>query len=165
MYLSHCYATNWLCIGAVCPCRYIVLTTSSGILDHEEARRKHTGGKIIGFFYWYHKWTLFFCHVIWVFMCIIIGNLICYLSVRNNYWSWLHVLVDKVENCSVISSLDLSSIGQCSNNLTYMHEVMYTRLVSTRSWGDQINFPYQSHKSKCYIATNHHETNINSYVS
>ncbi|KAL8858183.1 MAG: hypothetical protein Q9178_005360 [Gyalolechia marmorata] len=30
---------------------YIVLTTSSGIMDHEEARRKHVAGKIIGFFY------------------------------------------------------------------------------------------------------------------
>mmetsp|Transcript_16742 Transcript_16742/g.23284 ORF Transcript_16742/g.23284 Transcript_16742/m.23284 type:complete len:131 (-) Transcript_16742:82-474(-) len=30
---------------------YIVLTTSTGIIDHEEARRKHTGGKILGFFY------------------------------------------------------------------------------------------------------------------
>ena len=30
---------------------HIVLTTSSGIYDHEEARRKRTGGKILGFFY------------------------------------------------------------------------------------------------------------------
>ncbi|XP_003385490.1 PREDICTED: 40S ribosomal protein S15a [Amphimedon queenslandica] len=30
---------------------FIVLTTSLGIMDHEEARRKHTGGKILGFFY------------------------------------------------------------------------------------------------------------------
>jgi len=30
---------------------HIVLTTSYGILDHEEAVRKHTGGKILGFFY------------------------------------------------------------------------------------------------------------------
>ncbi|EXJ68450.1 40S ribosomal protein S22 [Cladophialophora bantiana CBS 173.52] len=30
---------------------YIVLTTSAGIMDHEEARRKHVSGKIIGFFY------------------------------------------------------------------------------------------------------------------
>ena len=30
---------------------YLVLTTSYGIMDHEEARRKHTGGKILGFFY------------------------------------------------------------------------------------------------------------------
>ena len=30
---------------------YIVLTTSHGIMDHEEARRKHTGGKILGFFF------------------------------------------------------------------------------------------------------------------
>ncbi|KAK3678761.1 40S ribosomal protein S22 [Recurvomyces mirabilis] len=30
---------------------YIVLTTSAGIMDHEEARRKHVAGKIIGFFY------------------------------------------------------------------------------------------------------------------
>ncbi|EDQ90405.1 uncharacterized protein MONBRDRAFT_20393 [Monosiga brevicollis MX1] len=30
---------------------HIVLTTADGIMDHEEARRKHTGGKILGFFY------------------------------------------------------------------------------------------------------------------
>ena len=30
---------------------YLVLTTSSGIMDHEEAKRKKTGGKILGFFY------------------------------------------------------------------------------------------------------------------
>merc|ERR1711916_298925 len=29
----------------------IVLTTSAGIMDHTEARRKHLGGKILGFFY------------------------------------------------------------------------------------------------------------------
>ena len=30
---------------------YIIVTTSMGIMDHEEARRLHTGGKILGFFY------------------------------------------------------------------------------------------------------------------
>ena len=30
---------------------FLVLTTSYGIMDHEEARRKHTGGKVLGFFY------------------------------------------------------------------------------------------------------------------
>merc|ERR1712070_1107974 len=30
---------------------YVVMTTSLGIMDHEEARRKSTGGKILGFFY------------------------------------------------------------------------------------------------------------------
>lgn len=30
---------------------HIVLTTSMGIMTHEEARRKKTGGKILGFFY------------------------------------------------------------------------------------------------------------------
>ena len=30
---------------------YIVLTTSYGIMDHEEARRRHTGGKVLGYFY------------------------------------------------------------------------------------------------------------------
>ncbi|CAO2195191.1 unnamed protein product [Urochloa humidicola] len=30
---------------------YIVLTTSAGIMDHEEARRKSVGGKVLGFFY------------------------------------------------------------------------------------------------------------------
>ncbi|WP_411026900.1 30S ribosomal protein S8, partial [Salmonella sp. s55044] len=30
---------------------YVVLTTSAGIMDHEEARRKHVGGKILGFFF------------------------------------------------------------------------------------------------------------------
>ncbi|KAI0216520.1 40S ribosomal protein S15a [Lamellibrachia satsuma] len=30
---------------------FLVLTTSGGIMDHEEARRKHLGGKILGFFF------------------------------------------------------------------------------------------------------------------
>ena len=30
---------------------FIVLTTSAGIMDNEEARWKHTGGKIFGFFF------------------------------------------------------------------------------------------------------------------
>lgn len=30
---------------------HLVLTTSYGIMDHEEARKKHTGGKILGFFF------------------------------------------------------------------------------------------------------------------
>ncbi|KAB0392911.1 hypothetical protein E2I00_000930 [Balaenoptera physalus] len=36
--------------GVISP-SFIVLTTSAGIMDHEEARRKHTGGKILGFFF------------------------------------------------------------------------------------------------------------------
>ncbi|KXN64667.1 ribosomal protein S8 [Conidiobolus coronatus NRRL 28638] len=30
---------------------YLVLTTSAGIIDHEQARKLHTGGKILGYFY------------------------------------------------------------------------------------------------------------------
>ncbi|VDO92040.1 unnamed protein product [Soboliphyme baturini] len=30
---------------------FLVFTTSSGIMDHEEARRKHLGGKILGYFF------------------------------------------------------------------------------------------------------------------
>ncbi|CAD7946659.1 unnamed protein product [Amoebophrya sp. A120] len=30
---------------------HLVLTTTYGMLTHEEARRKHTGGKIVGFFF------------------------------------------------------------------------------------------------------------------
>merc|ERR1711872_1014138 len=30
---------------------YVILTTSSGIMDHEEAKRKKVGGKILGFFF------------------------------------------------------------------------------------------------------------------
>jgi small subunit ribosomal protein S15Ae len=30
---------------------FIVLTTLAGIMDHEEARGKHTGVKILGFFF------------------------------------------------------------------------------------------------------------------
>jgi len=41
-------------VSAMLPARsfgFVVLTTSSGIMDHEEARRKHVSGKILGFFY------------------------------------------------------------------------------------------------------------------
>lgn len=34
---------------------YIVLTTSAGIMDHEEARRKHVAGKIIGYDFSVHN--------------------------------------------------------------------------------------------------------------
>nr|BCA90172.1 1,3-beta-glucanosyltransferase [Ogataea thermomethanolica (nom. inval.)] len=30
---------------------YVILTTSAGIMDHEEAKRKHVAGKILGFFF------------------------------------------------------------------------------------------------------------------
>jgi len=43
---------NWA--GQLLPSRqfgFLVLTTSYGIMDHEEARRRNTGGKILGFFY------------------------------------------------------------------------------------------------------------------
>ncbi len=30
---------------------HIVLTTSYGIMDHNEAKKKHTGGKLLGYFY------------------------------------------------------------------------------------------------------------------
>eukprot|EP00358_Blepharisma_japonicum_P007046 CAMPEP_0202940592 /NCGR_PEP_ID=MMETSP1395-20130829/721_1 /ASSEMBLY_ACC=CAM_ASM_000871 /TAXON_ID=5961 /ORGANISM="Blepharisma japonicum, Strain Stock R1072" /LENGTH=127 /DNA_ID=CAMNT_0049635155 /DNA_START=24 /DNA_END=407 /DNA_ORIENTATION=- len=30
---------------------YVVLTTTFGILDHEEARKRHTGGKLLGYFF------------------------------------------------------------------------------------------------------------------
>eukprot|EP00205_Picochlorum_sp_RCC944_P000112 CAMPEP_0182606424 /NCGR_PEP_ID=MMETSP1330-20130603/1284_1 /TAXON_ID=464278 /ORGANISM="Picochlorum sp., Strain RCC944" /LENGTH=252 /DNA_ID=CAMNT_0024824753 /DNA_START=182 /DNA_END=940 /DNA_ORIENTATION=- len=41
-------------VGRVLPSRQfgsMVLTTSQGIMDHEEARRKKLGGKVLGFFY------------------------------------------------------------------------------------------------------------------
>merc|ERR1712243_223060 len=40
--------------GSLLPSRqfgYVVLTTSSGIMGHEEARRNHVSGKILGFFF------------------------------------------------------------------------------------------------------------------
>jgi len=41
-------------VGRLLPSRlfgFIVITTAQGIMDHEEARRKKTGGKVVGFFY------------------------------------------------------------------------------------------------------------------
>eukprot|EP00999_Lentomonas_sp_LEN2_P001347 NODE_2380_length_583_cov_81.184211_g2330_i0.p1 GENE.NODE_2380_length_583_cov_81.184211_g2330_i0~~NODE_2380_length_583_cov_81.184211_g2330_i0.p1 ORF type:complete len:131 (+),score=27.52 NODE_2380_length_583_cov_81.184211_g2330_i0:100-492(+) len=41
-------------VNKVLPSRqfgFVVLTTAAGIMDHEEARRKHTGGRVLGFFY------------------------------------------------------------------------------------------------------------------
>eukprot|EP01129_Flabellula_baltica_P016809 TRINITY_DN9128_c0_g1_i1.p1 TRINITY_DN9128_c0_g1~~TRINITY_DN9128_c0_g1_i1.p1 ORF type:complete len:131 (+),score=25.08 TRINITY_DN9128_c0_g1_i1:180-572(+) len=50
--IAHGDLEKW--INRLLPSRqfgYIVMTTSHGIMDHEEARRKGTGGKILGFFY------------------------------------------------------------------------------------------------------------------
>mmetsp|Transcript_10422 Transcript_10422/g.18376 ORF Transcript_10422/g.18376 Transcript_10422/m.18376 type:complete len:131 (+) Transcript_10422:109-501(+) len=41
-------------VGNLLPSRqfgHLVVTTSCGIMTHEEAKKKHTGGKILGFFY------------------------------------------------------------------------------------------------------------------
>ena len=41
-------------VSAMLPARsfgFVVLTTSSGIMDHEEAHQKHVAGKILGYFY------------------------------------------------------------------------------------------------------------------
>ena len=41
-------------VSAMLPARsfgFVVLTTSSGIMDHEEAHLKHVAGKILGYFY------------------------------------------------------------------------------------------------------------------
>ncbi|EGG05087.1 uncharacterized protein MELLADRAFT_72178 [Melampsora larici-populina 98AG31] len=43
---------NW--VNRLLPARsfgIIILTTSAGIMDHEEARRKHVAGKILGYVY------------------------------------------------------------------------------------------------------------------
>lgn len=43
---------NW--VALLLPARSfgkIILTTSAGIMDHEEARRKHVGGKILAYVY------------------------------------------------------------------------------------------------------------------
>ena len=50
--VSHDDLEDW--VSRLLPSRLfgvIVLTTSAGIMDHEEARRKKVGGKILGFFY------------------------------------------------------------------------------------------------------------------
>ena len=50
--ISHSEVEDW--VGRLLPSRQfgkIVLTTATGILDHEEARRRKVGGKILGFFY------------------------------------------------------------------------------------------------------------------
>ncbi|CEH17353.1 40s ribosomal protein s22 [Ceraceosorus bombacis] len=42
------YASNLLPSRSV---GLVILTTSAGIMDHHEARRKHVGGKILGYVY------------------------------------------------------------------------------------------------------------------
>ncbi|KAG1677570.1 hypothetical protein FOA52_014468 [Chlamydomonas sp. UWO 241] len=50
--IGHAQLEDW--VARLLPSRQfgvIVLTTSQGIMDHEEARRKKVGGKVLGFFY------------------------------------------------------------------------------------------------------------------
>ena len=50
--VGHDQIEKW--VGNLLPARqfgHIILTTSAGIMDHDEAHRKKTGGKILGFFY------------------------------------------------------------------------------------------------------------------
>lgn len=56
---------------------YIVLTTSAGIMDHEEARRKHTGGKV---------YFISFVYVMLITFCSDLGILL--LKNRNKRGLW-----------------------------------------------------------------------------
>ena len=50
--VGHDQIEKW--VGNLLPARqfgHIILTTSMGIMDHGECKRKHTGGKVLGFFY------------------------------------------------------------------------------------------------------------------
>ena len=50
--VGHDQIEKW--VGNLLPARqfgHIILTTSMGIMDHEECKRKHTGGQVLGFFY------------------------------------------------------------------------------------------------------------------
>ena len=50
--VGHDQIEKW--VGNLLPARqfgHIILTTSMGIMDHEECKRKLTGGKVLGFFY------------------------------------------------------------------------------------------------------------------
>lgn len=50
--ISHDDIEKW--IMTLMPARqfgHIILTTSAGIMDHNEAKRKRVGGKVLGFFY------------------------------------------------------------------------------------------------------------------
>eukprot|EP00201_Polytomella_parva_P019807 CAMPEP_0175042462 /NCGR_PEP_ID=MMETSP0052_2-20121109/2583_1 /TAXON_ID=51329 ORGANISM="Polytomella parva, Strain SAG 63-3" /NCGR_SAMPLE_ID=MMETSP0052_2 /ASSEMBLY_ACC=CAM_ASM_000194 /LENGTH=117 /DNA_ID=CAMNT_0016305289 /DNA_START=109 /DNA_END=462 /DNA_ORIENTATION=+ len=50
--LGHSEIEAW--VARLLPSRqfgHIILTTSQGIMDHEEARKKRVGGKVLGFFY------------------------------------------------------------------------------------------------------------------
>ena len=38
---------------------FIKILIVIGIVDHTEAKRRHTGGKILGFFYWLNECLLF----------------------------------------------------------------------------------------------------------
>ena len=41
-------------INAILPSRqfgFVILTTTFGLMDHIEAKKKHTGGKVLGYFY------------------------------------------------------------------------------------------------------------------
>lgn len=49
--LFHLLGSPILALFALHAISHIVLTTSKGIMTHDEARKKHTGGKILGFFY------------------------------------------------------------------------------------------------------------------
>jgi len=41
-------------VSQILPSRHfghLILTTSAGIMDHDAARQRHVGGKVLGFFY------------------------------------------------------------------------------------------------------------------
>ena len=66
---------------------YVVMTTSAGIMDHEEAKRKHVGGKILGFFFWNCCWMPW--NIMGNTHCQMINIVFAYLTtepINTPYW-------------------------------------------------------------------------------
>ncbi|XP_043081629.1 40S ribosomal protein S15a-like [Puntigrus tetrazona] len=77
---------------------FIVLTTSAGIMDHEEARRKHTGGKILGSLFLKHVKSPTNKHWKTSRVCF------CFLNAQHAMYSFTHLVKNALMHTSSESS-------------------------------------------------------------
>lgn len=129
---------------------YIVLTTSAGIMDHEEARRKSVGGKVLGFFYW-SWWGSCFNIIIPSFNRSLFPFLFLFVGGKFN-----------VEVASAYTSCSLSLLWLCFADLEHLKIVVFRNAGDVLWFGfyvGEYNFDLWGNKlgffdSKLYIHLN-----------
>lgn len=97
---------------------HIVITTNQGVMTHEEARHRHIGGKIVGFFYWFVNQILTLQDILPLTINPMKVKILYYLIVQNHFFLSI-CLARFVTYWFILSSSDISREAELFTSSIY----------------------------------------------